>query len=443
MKRLIALWGSFYVSSALVAALLLSAAGVSVAGEHQAPRFEIGPFGGIMDLDVARHLNSNLYGGRLGINFSPYVGLEAVVGAGKATSPDPSISSETIWLSNLDVVVHPVRWIVDPYVSGGVGAVTSAVVVSDLETQNQLNFDFGGGLNFWLADRLALRCDYHGYWARADEPTSTGNDYYRDMIGTVGLSVGLGSAQPPLPDSDQDGVSDDFDRCSETPLGMRVDSFGCPPDADQDGVADVDDTCAGTPAGARVDTSGCPKDSDGDGMADGIDTCPNTPKKAEIDSQGCPIDSDRDGVFDGIDRCNGTALGVSVDQNGCPLAVPGPAPVKTVERWLVLHNITFKTGSAQLLASSFAPLDEVAASLNANPSIRVEVGGYADAIGSEASNLALTQRRADAVRNFLISRGVDSSRLSARGYGEADPISTNETAEGRAMNRRVELHRVQ
>jgi len=444
MERLITRLGSFHANSALAVALLLSVAGVAVAGEHQSPRFEIGPFGGIIDFDAARHINGNIYGGRLGINLSPYLGLEAVVGASKVTSPIPNVSSQTIWLSNLDLVLHPVRGIVEPYISGGVGSLTSAVVASDLETQNQFNFDLGGGLNIWLADRLAVRCDYHGYWASADEATSNQTGFYRDMIGTVGLSVGLGSSQPRLPDSDQDGVADDFDRCSETPYGTAVDSFGCPPDDDGDGVADAKDACAGTPAEAKVNASGCPSDSDGDGMFDGIDTCSNTPKNAQIDSKGCPIDSDRDGVFDGIDRCNGTALGVAVDQHGCPMAVPPPpaSEVKTIERWLVLHNITFKTGSAELLPSSFGPLEEVAASLISNPNVKVEVCGYADAIGSEATNLAITQRRADSVRNFLISHGVAAARLRARGYGEAEPMASNETPEGRAMNRRVELHRI-
>jgi outer membrane protein OmpA-like peptidoglycan-associated protein len=444
MERSIARLSSFRSRSALAVALLMSVAGSALAGEHPSPRYEIGPFGGIIDFDTARHLNGNIYGGRFGVNISPYLGIEAVVGASKVSSPIPNTPSETIWLSNIDLVVHPVRAVVEPYISGGIGSLTSyAITAPSQEAQNQFNFDLGGGINIWLAEHVAVRCDYHGYWASSGDAAGPNDpSRYRDMMGTVGLSMGLGNSQP-IVDTDRDGVADDFDRCSETPLGTTVDSFGCPPDADGDGVADSEDQCAGTPPQATVSLSGCPSDSDNDGMFDGIDSCPGTPKNAQIDSKGCPIDSDRDGVFDGIDRCNGTALGVSVDQHGCPMPTPEPkTQVKTVDRWLVMHNLTFKTGSAEILPSSHAPLNEVASSLIASPEVRIEICGYADSRGSDAANLALTQKRAEAVRDYLIGRGIEPSRLRARGFGEADPMGNNATPEGRAMNRRVEFHRI-
>jgi OOP family OmpA-OmpF porin len=116
--------------------------------------------------------------------------------------------------------------------------------------------------------------------------------------------------------------------------------------------------------------------------------------------------------------------------------------VESIERRLVLHNIIFASGSAELLPSSYGPLDEIARSLRMAPDVSMEVRGYADALGADSFNLSLTQRRAEAVREYLLAQGIEPDRLRARGYGEADPVAPNDTPEGRAMNRRVEFHRL-
>jgi OOP family OmpA-OmpF porin len=140
-------------------------------------------------------------------------------------------------------------------------------------------------------------------------------------------------------------------------------------------------------------------------------------------------------VFDGIDQCPDTPADVQVDVKGCPLA-------REIEEKLVLRSVNFKSGSAELLPSSYEALDEVASSLRAYPDVRIEIRGYADSSGPDELNLKLTQERAHAVAEYLVKAGIDPSRLVARGYGEADPIASNDTTEGRAMNRRVELHRL-
>ena len=178
-------------------------------------------------------------------------------------------------------------------------------------------------------------------------------------------------------------------------------------------------------------------DRDGDGVRDADDACPDTPAGARVDARGCPIDSDGDGVFDGIDRCPDTPPGTKVDAWGCPLK--RKALFEEKKKTLVLEGVNFRFDSAELTNESSAILDDVAASLKDWPEVRVEVGGHTDSMGEDAYNQSLSERRAGAVRDYLISKGIAADRLTARGYGESQPISDNATAEGRAKNRRVEL----
>ena len=237
------------------------------------------------------------------------------------------------------------------------------------------------------------------------------------------------------PDSDRDGVRDPQDRCPGTPAGVRVDATGCPQDADGDGVTDDRDRCPGTLAGTPVEEAGCPRDGDGDGVSDAADRCPGTPTGATVSVDGCPADADGDGVYDGLDRCPATAAGARVDAAGCPaLFAPGA-------RSLVLEAVTFATGRAELNPGARAALDQVAGSLIGNPSVTVEVAGHTDNTGRRATNLRLSQERANAVRAYLLQLGVPAEQVRARGYGPDLPVADNATAEGRSQNRRVELKR--
>jgi OOP family OmpA-OmpF porin len=244
-------------------------------------------------------------------------------------------------------------------------------------------------------------------------------------------------------DSDRDGVADPFDACPDTPRGEQVDSRGCPlpEDSDGDGVLDADDACPETPTGVAVDARGCPlpEDSDGDGVVDTDDACPETPTGVAVDARGCPLpeDSDGDGVVDADDACPNTPAGERVDARGCP-----PLFEEGATR-LVLEGVSFESNNAELTPAARGVLDRVAASLIANPAVRVEVAGHTDDSGFRPYNLILSQARASAVRQYLMSRGVAGVRLLAKGYGPDDPVASNATPEGRAMNRRVELRRLE
>lgn len=251
-------------------------------------------------------------------------------------------------------------------------------------------------------------------------------------------------------DSDNDSVFDGIDLCANTPVGATVDANGCPTDSDTDGVFDGLDRCPDTPAGAMVDTAGCPTDRDQDKVFDGLDQCPDTPAGTQVDARGCPVpkDSDGDGVFDQQDRCPNTAPGTKVDAVGCPViqqvvqAAPRPLfqVVAGKAQPLILKGVNFRTGRSDLTPGSYRALDEVAASLIANPTVKIEIGGHTDATGSRATNLRLSLARAMAVRAYLVSKGIATDRLVARGYGPDRPVANNRTVEGRAQNRRVELN---
>ena len=206
-----------------------------------------------------------------------------------------------------------------------------------------------------------------------------------------------------------------------------------------DGVFDGLDRCPNTPRGAIVDAQGCPADEDLDMVLDGIDECPSTPIGAIVDDRGCPMDSDGDGFLDGIDRCPDTPPGAEVDDRGCSEIQVGII----IEGLLILQNVYFDHNQATLRYESEAVLMEVGLALVSVPDTRFEIRGYTDSVGAADYNQELSERRADTVRGFLIVNfPIEPRRIEVVGYGEADPIATNDTPEGRQENRRVEFHSI-
>ncbi|MEZ4458382.1 MAG: OmpA family protein [bacterium] len=249
----------------------------------------------------------------------------------------------------------------------------------------------------------------------------------------------------PEPDNDLDGIADAADQC---PMEAEdTDNFkdedGCPDlDNDADGVADTDDQCPdkAEDMDGFQDSDGCPdEDNDNDGVLDANDKCPSDAEDLDEfqDTDGCPeADNDNDGILDADDQCPNEA-GL-VEDNGCP-----PKETKAVReagQIKILDVVYFETGKATIKAESNDLLNQVALVLRSNPDItKVEVGGHTDDVGNDAKNLKLSQERADSVKAYLVSKGIDAGRLDAVGYGELQPLIPGRSKAARAQNRRVEF----
>lgn len=186
-----------------------------------------------------------------------------------------------------------------------------------------------------------------------------------------------------------------------------------------------------------------PPDRDGDGIPDHKDQCPDHPEDMDgfQDEDGCPDpDNDQDGIPDHLDRCPNdpeTYTGTT-DDDGCPEVTYKSIEV-TEKEIRIKETIFFATNRAVILPQSFPLLDEVVQALNSHSTLVVEVGGHTDDVGNATYNKRLSQQRADAVRKYLVDKGIEASRLTAVGYGDEQPLESNRTAAGRAKNRRVEF----
>ncbi len=264
--------------------------------------------------------------------------------------------------------------------------------------------------------------------------TENASDHFNFSIGVGGALTSRREAAPkPAPvvtDTDGDGIIDVMDSCVTVPGTAQYN--GCPvPDTDNDGIKDDVDKCPNVPGLAKY--SGCPiPDTDNDGINDEVDKCPN--EAGTVKYSGCPIpDTDGDGVNDEADKCPNEAG--PARNNGCPeKAQIMQAKVDTTAR-----QIFFATGSAKLLGRSYKALDALALLLKGNTDLALDIEGHTDNTGSDAINNKLSQSRAESVQKYLKSKGVEADRLSAKGYGSSLPVASNDTEEGRALNRRVEL----
>ncbi len=278
----------------------------------------------------------------------------------------------------------------------------------------------------------------------------------------------VAAAEPKAGDRDGDGYDDDADTCPDEAEDFDAfeDEDGCPDkDNDGDGVLDaatfengvwinadqkdgVD--CRNDPEDPDgfEDEDGCPDpDNDQDGILDDADACPNDAEDFDqwLDEDGCPEDdNDGDGFKDADDACPNDPEDVDGDQDddGCPdiAAKVDPCAIKLDDK------IMFDFGKHDIDSVKFGEknrklLDDVYQILKTNPDITIEIGGHTDSKGSDKSNQKLSQRRVESVRTYLVNKGIDANRITAKGYGESVPVDTNRTSEGRENNRRVEFNR--
>jgi len=385
------------------------------------------------------------------------------------------ISDEKFWTGDLNIaykfangyILKESSWF-DPYIYLGFGASSIKDLGADKTTY--LKQVTGVGFNFWLTENVGL--NFQGAYDYMITPKLSTTDAKRDdyMHYTMGLKFRFGAK-----DTDGDGVKDKDDLCPETP--GKVELAGCP-DKDNDGIADKDDACPDV--AGKPEFKGCP-DTDGDGIIDGEDACPTAAGAKELN--GCP-DKDGDGIADKDDKCPDVAgkkeLGGCPDKdgdgiadkddacpevkglakfNGCPdtdgdgiadkddkcpdvagiAANFGCPEVKKFEYYKVVYFASAKT---TVITKYTKDLDEVVGIMNDHADVSVTVEGFADSQGNDNYNMKLSEKRADYVINYLVKKGIAKDRLVKKFSGEANPVGDNKTADGRAMNRRVEIKTV-
>jgi outer membrane protein OmpA-like peptidoglycan-associated protein len=236
-------------------------------------------------------------------------------------------------------------------------------------------------------------------------------------------------------DKDGDGITDNEDQCPDVP-GVP-EHKGCPKDTDQDGVRDDLDRCPLDPEDKDgfQDEDGCPDpDNDQDGVVDKVDECPIDP--GPIENKGCPdADKDNDGISDRNDKCPEDP---GMPPDGCPKKYTLVEVKK--DKIEIKQQVKFSTAKFKVLPASHGLLNQVVQVLNDYPKMKIRVEGHTDSVGGETKNLKLSQKRADAVKDYLVGKGIDAARLEAVGFGLTKPIASNKTKKGRAQNRRTEFH---
>jgi OmpA-OmpF porin, OOP family len=349
---------------------------------------------------------------------------------------------------------------IKPYVLAGIGYMFAHS--QHIDHTSAFGYELGYGLKFKLINHLHIQLQSVFGINRNDEidqqfskrsiSNNTRGDWY--ALHTIGLVYSFNIH--PKKDSDGDGIIDTKDKCPGTPIAVKVNETGCPNDADGDLIPDFFDRCP-TIAGT-AELKGCP-DTDGDGIGDNADKCPT--QKGTADYNGCP-DTDGDGIADNLDKCP-TTKGL-IELNGCPQpdadydgvldekdkcpnlkgdATNNGCPIVKAEDQkrldVLIKNINFQTGSDVLTVASYPSLNKAVEVLLTETNYQLEINGHTDNVGDSNKNLMLSGKRADAVKNYLISKGIAPNRLSAKGFGDALPLLPNTSAANKAKNRRVEL----
>jgi OOP family OmpA-OmpF porin len=340
-------------------------------------------------------------------------------------------------------------FVIRPHLVVGVGGESVITKSPFMVNDTDSTFLWGPGATWALTDRLDARVDFrHGLTAgRIDYIVST----YELQFGITYAWDEHAEKKPPPPkpkDSDGDGFLDPDDKCpleKETENDFE-DEDGCPDvaDRDKDGILDADDDCPEKAENVNGidDEDGCPEeDPDSDGLVGSKDTCPTEPEDFDKfqDEDGCPdADNDNDTIPDATDGCPDqpeTWNGFD-DTDGCPDELP-----KALKEFTgVIEGITFDTGKARIRKKSTKTLDKAVATMREYASIRLRIEGHTDNKGKREKNMALSQKRADAVKWYLVEKGIAADRIDTIGHGPDVPRASNKTSKGRAQNRRIEFH---
>lgn len=336
-----------------------------------------------------------------------------------------------------------------PYLLAGVGGVYQGMDSFNVQTP------VGIGLDVKIAKNAYFNIQSEYRYSTAENNSNfnhgIGFKYFfgRKEVDTVQV---IPVVEIPDMDTDMDGILDKEDSCP-TVAGLAV-FRGCP-DTDGDGVEDGRDDCP--VIAGLVEFNGCP-DGDGDGIKDGVDKCPTVPGVAAFG--GCP-DTDADGIEDAMDKCP-TVAGISafqgcpdtdmdgtedskdkcpktygpISNNGCPVIEAADREVLT----FAMKAVQFQLGKATLVNESYGVLNQIVNIMNKYPDYKLSIDGHTDNTGTAEVNRKLSENRAKACYDYLLSKGIPASRMAYQGFGPAKPIADNSTYSGRTLNRRVEFN---
>ena len=288
-----------------------------------------------------------------------------------------------------------------PFVKAGLGYETMSRSITN--NSDGMFVDTGAGVKIPFTDAIALKLEAL-YMLKYNDNSAGDNWGDSNLALLAGINFSFGKkAQPEAPkvdgDDDNDGVLNSMDKCLATPAGNKVDSKGC--------------------------SIVMERDDDNDGVINSMDRCPLTPAAKEVDANGCcDKDDDNDGVLNSVDKCPTTPAGNEVNVDGCCEIVN-------------LH-VKFKFDSFNVTQNSDANIQEFADFMKRNSNYDAKIVGHTDSTGAANYNQALSEKRATAVKNIIIDKGVESARVTAEGQGEVSPMATNKTRDGRAQNRRIE-----
>ena len=373
--------------------------------------FELGIFGGLMFPSSDHNLQDEKANHQPFAAIAPEIGLRAAYfplsflgieaeGALLPTKTRGDNESAMLYTVRGHLIAQLPFWRITPFlvIGGGMLGSSSDPMGGDVDPAMHAGLGVKVGINRWLSARLDVR-DTLSQKNDAEDGVQT---HHPEVL--LGLSFVFGRSDEK--DSDKDGIPDVADEC---PKEKGPEPTGCPrQDTDGDGFMDDEDEC---PKVAGVDPDGCPKseddDADGDGILDKDDKCPKKPESKNNYQ----------------------------DDDGCPDEIPKELAAFTG----VIQGIEFDTNKATIRRSSRPVLDKAAKVLKKYKDIHILIEGHTDSDGTREHNLKLSQRRAAAVKTYLVRKGVGAKRIKTRGAGPDEPIASNDTKKGKQKNRRIEF----
>jgi outer membrane protein OmpA-like peptidoglycan-associated protein len=353
--------------------------------------------------------------------------------------------SATVWTYRAHVIAQYPGYRLVPFVLLGAGGMTVKSHPDTLGTDADPAMHWGLGAKWAFNEYLSARFDFRDNMMQKNMLLTgvENGDLVHNTEFLLGLSFTLGrTPYEPTPapvDSDGDGFFDPQDACPTQP---GVAPNGCPAavvvDSDKDGIPDASDPCPQEAEDNQAPnpTDGCPnKDLDGDGILVPEDKCPS---EKGIAPDGCPVrDKDADGIPDDVDKCPDvpeTKNGFE-DSDGCADELP-----KAVAKFAgVIKGIEFDFGKATIRKGSNKLLDEAVKVLTEYKDLRVLITGFTDDVGERQTNIDLSEARANSVKAYMVSKGIDTGRIETHGAGPDNPIADNKTDKGRQQNRRIEF----